>query len=74
MITRRVKLTFMEHLIRNPLIYEMTTCYEVVTSIYQAQITDGLGWVVLDLSGEAQVVDQAAKWLCDEGVTVEYVH
>ena len=51
----------------------MAHYYDITTNIRAANITDGatIGWVILDISGVEQIVDQALGWLCNEGTEIE---
>ena len=53
MSERRVKLTFLNDKIKDPLIYQMGHEFNVVTNIRMADITSEIGWVMLGLVGEA---------------------
>ena len=73
MVKRRVKLIFPSDLITEPIIYLMSKNYEVVTNIRRANVTSDFGWVVLEVDGEEDVVNQALRWAEDKGVVVEPV-
>ena len=73
MVKRRVKLIFPSDLITEPIIYLMSKNYEVVTNIRRANVTSDLGWVVLEVDGEEDVVNEALRWAEDKGVAVEPV-
>ena len=73
MVKRRVKLVFPSDLITEPIIYLMSKNYEVVTNIRRANVTSDLGWVVLEVDGEEDVVNEALRWAEDKGVVVEPV-
>lgn len=73
MVKRRVKLIFPSDLITEPIIYLMSKNFEVVTNIRRANVTSDIGWVVLEVDGEEDVVDQALRWAEDKGVVVESV-
>ena len=73
MVKRRVKLIFPSDLITEPIIYLMSKNYEVVTNIRRANVTSDIGWVVLEVDGEEDVVNQALRWAKDKGVVVEPV-
>lgn len=70
---RRVKLIFPSDLITEPIIYLMSKNYEVVTNIRRANVTSDIGWVVLEVDGEENVVNRALEWVKDKGVVVEPV-
>ncbi len=73
MVKRRVKLIFPSDLITEPIIYLMSKNFEVVTNIRRANVTSDIGWVVLEVDGEEDVVNRALKWARDKGVVVEPV-
>ena len=73
MVKRRVKLIFPSDLITEPIIYLMSKNFEVVTNIRRANVTSDIGWVVLEVDGEEDVVNQALRWAEDKGVVVEPV-
>jgi hypothetical protein len=51
----------------------MSKNYEVVPNIRRANVTSDIGWVVLEVDGEEDVVNQALKWAQDKRVVVESV-
>jgi hypothetical protein len=67
----RVKLTFPEELVREPVIARMTGEFAVVPNIRKADVSDQGGWIICELDGEAGVVDEALAWLRTEGVRVD---
>jgi len=71
MIGVRVKLTFPEELVREPVIARMSAEYPVVPNIRRADVGEQGGWIVCELDGDASVVDDALDWLRAEGVRVD---
>ena len=71
MIGVRVKLTFPEELVREPVIARMTAEFAVVPNIRRADVGEQGGWIVCELDGDAAVVDDALAWLRAEGVRVD---
>ena len=71
-----VKLTFPQKLIKEPIIHRMGEKFDVDPSIFQGVITEKAltGWVVLDLAGDQNVIDEALEWVRSLGVTVEEQH
>ena len=67
----RVKLTFSKCLIQQPLIYEMAQVYDVSFSIRHAAVELDEGWVILDINGTNENIDQALYWLYEHGVTID---
>ena len=67
----RVKLTFPEHLIKQPLMGRLVREFDVLPNIRRAKIEEEVGWIVCELAGEPASVDQALSWLADAGVQVD---
>ncbi|MDP2681242.1 MAG: NIL domain-containing protein [Deltaproteobacteria bacterium] len=68
---KRFYLTYPPEFIKEPFIYQVGKLYKVVTNIRQANISDKLGLVALELEGEAGEIDKAVKFLSDKGIKVE---
>ena len=73
MIKKRVKFTFPQDLITEPVIYEMARKFEVMPNIRRADVRDDMGWVVLELEGEEDKIDEGIKWVKETGVRVDPV-
>ncbi|MEX0683620.1 MAG: NIL domain-containing protein [Dehalococcoidia bacterium] len=74
MATLRVKFTFVEELIKEPLIWKLAKEFDVVTNIRRADVTDQRGWVVLELVGERDEIDRSLEWVQENGVRVDPVY
>ena len=71
MIGVRVRLTFPEELVREPVIARMTAAYAIVPNIRRADVGEQGGWIMCELDGDAAVIDEALAWLRAEGVGVD---
>lgn len=71
MTSVRVKLTFPEHLIKQPLMGRLVREFDVLPNIRRANVEDTMGWIVCELGGEADAVDRALAWLAAAGVQVD---
>ncbi|MGH9078969.1 MAG: NIL domain-containing protein [Acidimicrobiales bacterium] len=71
MIGVRVKLTFPEELVREPIIARMVQELGVVPNIRRADVGERSGWIVCELDGDGSTVDRAVQWLRDVGVQVD---
>src|SRR5438045_8790417 len=60
-------------LIKEPLIWQISEKFNVVTNIRQASVTDEIGIVCLEVDGKRENVKAAIKWLEKIGVKVEPV-
>lgn len=67
----RVKLTFPEHLIRQPVIARLVREFDVMPNIRRANVEETVGWMVLEIGGEDETVDHALEWLSNQGVEVD---
>ena len=73
MASRRLRLTFPETLVTEPIIYSVGHKYAVVTNIRRANIVKDAGWVVLELTGDDDELDGAVEYMREAGVDVEPV-
>jgi hypothetical protein len=71
METRRVKFTFVEELIKEPVIWKLGREFEIVTNIRRADVTDARGWVILELDGEREEIDRGLEWVESQGVRID---
>ena len=71
---QRVKFTFVEELIKEPVIWKLGRQFEIVTNIRRADVTDARGWVVLELEGERDEIERGLEWVRDQGVRVDPVY
>lgn len=71
MKTKRVKLTFPQELIKEPVIFTMAKKFDVVPNIRRAKVTEAVGEVVLELDGEEKNLAEGIAYLKERGVKVE---
>lgn len=67
---RRVHLTFQGQLADEPAIWTMSQQFDLVFNIRQADLEDGFGWIMLELTGEDRKLAEALRWLEERGVVV----
>jgi ABC-type methionine transport system ATPase subunit len=70
---RRLHLTFPEHLIDEPVIHTLGKDFGLVTNIRRANVDERFAWVILEVDGEPNVVEDAVRWLADRGVQVDRI-
>ncbi|MBA4373507.1 MAG: ferredoxin [Thermodesulfovibrio sp.] len=68
---KRVKLTFPQQLIKEPVIFMMANQYNVIPNIRRARVTETVGEMILELDGEAEDVEKGIHWLREKGIEVE---
>ena len=73
MIKKRVKFTFPEQLITEPVIHELGRKFEIVTNIRRADVREDMGWVVLELEGDEDEIARGLDWVRATGVRVDPV-
>ncbi|TMD13880.1 MAG: FeS-binding protein [Chloroflexi bacterium] len=71
MARRRLRLIFGPALVKEPVIYQLGRKFEIVTNIRRADVTKDQGWVLLEVSGEPDELDQGVAFLESQGVKVE---
>ena len=67
----RVRLTFPEHLIKQPVIARMVREFDVMPNIRRASVQETVGWIICELGGDDVAVERAIEWLRDLGVQVD---
>jgi ABC-type methionine transport system ATPase subunit len=66
----RLYLSFPKELVEQPIIYDAANRFGVMPNILRASIEAHSGWVILDVSGEQQALDDAIAWFRQKGVSV----
>jgi len=74
METKRIKFTFVQELIKEPIIWKLAKEFDVVTNIRRADVTDDRGWVILELEGERDEIERGLAWVREQGVRVDPVY
>jgi ABC-type methionine transport system ATPase subunit len=69
----RFHLTFPQHLIDEPLIYNLGREFDVVTNIRRANVEENVAWVIVELTGEESEIVRAVEWLADRGVEIDRI-
>lgn len=70
-MNKRVRLTFPQHLIKEPVIFRMAKKYDVMPNIRRARVTETVGEMVLELEGSAENLEKGIQSLREQGVNVE---
>jgi ABC-type methionine transport system ATPase subunit len=69
----RLWLMYPPKLITNPVIWQLTQKFPVITNVRQASVTDEIGIVCLELEGQRPDIKAAIQWLEKNGIKVEPV-
>jgi L-aspartate semialdehyde sulfurtransferase ferredoxin len=67
----RVRLTFPTELIQQPIVYHLVKDFDIVPNIRRADVRADHGWMVLELEGPHDKLEQGVAWLRKQGVTVD---
>ena len=70
---KRVKLTFPQKLIKEPVLFKMAKKYDIMPNIRRARVTETIGEMVLELDGKEEDLEKGMKSLRKKGVDVELV-
>jgi ABC-type methionine transport system ATPase subunit len=69
--TRRIKLTFPERLIKEPVLFTVAKRFDVMPNIRRAKVSESAGEIVLEISGEEESLQEAIAYFEQVGVEVE---
>jgi ABC-type methionine transport system ATPase subunit len=72
-MNKRVRLTFPQHLIKEPVIFRMAKKYDVMPNIRRARVTETVGEMVLELEGTEENLEKGIRSLRDQGINVELI-
>lgn len=70
MSSARLFLSFPEHLVDQPIIYEAVRRFDVVPNIRRANVEAHSGWVILEMKGDDEKIEGAVAYFRETGVSV----
>jgi len=70
---KRIKLTFPQDLIKEPVIFTMAKKYNIIPNIRRARVTETVGEMILELEGSDENVEKGIESIKQQGVDVELV-
>jgi ABC-type methionine transport system ATPase subunit len=73
MMKMRVRLTFPQDLIKEPVLFTMAKQFNVMPNIRRARVTETVGEMVLELEGEEASLQKGIGFLKGKGIEVELV-
>ena len=68
---KRVKFTYEQQMIKEPIISMLSKDFDLVTNIRRADVREDMGWVVLEIEGEEDEIQKALDWVATKGVRVD---
>ncbi|MDH7486790.1 MAG: NIL domain-containing protein [Anaerolineae bacterium] len=70
-VEHKVQLSYPQHLLDKPLIYELIRQFDLLVNILEARVSAEAGWLVVGIRGEQERVQQGLAWIAGQGVQVE---
>lgn len=67
----RMRLTFPDDLVREPIVAQLARNHAVEPNIRRANVGETEGWIVCELAGEVPAIESAISWLRQQGVRVD---
>ena len=67
----RVKLTFPQDLVKEPVLFTMAKKFDIMPNIRRAKVTATVGEVVLELEGAEQNINSGIEYMKQQGVDIE---
>ncbi|MAT07697.1 MAG: NIL domain-containing protein [Dehalococcoidia bacterium] len=68
---KRVKFTYEQEMIKEPIISMLSKDFDLLTNIRRADVREDMGWVVLEIEGEEDEIQKALDWVATKGVRVD---
>ena len=73
MSKQRFMLTFSEEQVQEPIIYNLGQQFALITNIRRADVSKDEGWVLLELEGSDNDIEQGIAWVTSKVVRVDPV-
>ena len=70
MTKKTIHFEFTQGLVKEPLLYLLARKFDVMTNIRAASVTDEGGFVVLEVEGSEEVIQEAVDYLVEQGIKV----
>ena len=71
MVKQHVMFNFSEEALKEPIIYNLSQQFNVITNIRRADLSSDKGWVMLELQGKKEDIEQGIAWVISKGVRVD---
>lgn len=68
---KRVKLTFPQDLIKEPVIFTMAKEFDIMPNIRRARVTETIGEMILEFEGSEENLEKGLQYLKKKGIEVE---
>jgi len=71
MARRRIMLTLPRELHSEPIIYNIGQQFNLIIIIHQADLSEDRGWVILELEGKDEDIEDGITWATSKGARIE---
>jgi len=72
-VAKRHVLTFPAEPHCEPVIYNTGQQFNLVTTLYQTELAEDRGWIILELEGEDEDIEVGIAWAMPKGVQVDTI-
>ncbi len=66
----KLKLIYPEEKIKEPILSKLCKTFDVDINIRKANVQENIGWLELEMTGSESEIENAIKWLQEQGVEV----
>jgi len=66
----KLKLIYPEEKIKEPILSRVCKNFDVEINIRKANVTENIGWLELELTGDENQIEQAIKFMESQGIEV----
>jgi ABC-type methionine transport system ATPase subunit len=68
---RRFKLVYPAALQDQPILYRLIKDFDLATNIRRASVGMEEAWLIVDIEGESDAIEQAMRWARGQGVEIQ---
>ena len=73
MAKQQIMLSFPGELLSEPIIFNLSQEFNLITNIRRADITDERGWMLIELEGKAEDIEAGITWAISRGVRIDKI-
>ncbi|WP_457641571.1 NIL domain-containing protein [Persephonella sp.] len=66
----KLKLIYPEDKIKEPILSKVCKNFDVEINIRKANVQENIGWLELELTGKEEQIEEAIKYLINQGINV----
>ena len=73
MTKQKIMLNFPGELLSEPIIFNISQEFNLITNILRADIIDEKGWMLIELEGKAENIESGITWAISRGVRIDKI-